>query len=86
MSAFYEVMGPDRSYVVESITKRFSQQYPDLEIEKIKFIVDSNIPSEKTDFGSWRGWATFGLEPKIMNPIKKKIQEIGNTPVDKKIQ
>ena len=79
MSAFYEVMGPDRSHVIDSLTQKFSQKYPKLEINKIKVIMEDHIPPDKTDFGSWRGWATFGLEKKILAPITEKIKILGGS-------
>ena len=86
MSAFYEVMGPDRSHVIDSLTQKFSKKYPKLEINKIKVIVEEHIPPDKTDFGSWRGWATFGLTPNIMKPLTNKIQELVEVPPEKKVQ
>ena len=86
MSALYEVTGPTREYVIISLTTKFKKKYPKLEENKIKIIVEAHIPPDKIDFGSWRGWATFGLTPNIMKPLTNKIQELGEVPDEKKVQ
>ena len=86
MSALYEVTGPEREYVIISLITKFKKKYPKLEENKIKVIVEAHIPPDKTDFGSWRGWATFGLTPNIMKPLTNKIQELGEVRPEKKVQ
>lgn len=86
MSALYEILGPDRNHVIESLTQKFSQKYPKLEINKIKVIVEDHIPSDKTEFGSWRGWSTFGLEKNLLAPLTEKIKILGEVSPEKKNQ
>ena len=80
MSASYEEFGPTRVQVVKSLTDTLIIKYPNLGENKIKKIIEESIPIEKTDFGSWRAWATFGIETKymkcIIENIKKEINEV----------
>lgn len=84
MTALYEYVGPDRDYVIEYITnklvtenekeKETETEIKRLEKSKIQEIVEDTIPQDKIDFGSWRGWSTFGLEETIKKTIEKKLE------------
>jgi len=45
-----------------------------LSFDEIKEIIEDTIPQDKIDFGSWRGWSTFGLEETIKKTIEKKLE------------
>lgn len=82
MTALYEYFGPDRDYVIEYITNKLvteNEKETEIEIKrleksKIQEIVEDTIPQDKIDFGSWRGWSTFGLEEIIKKTIEKKLE------------
>ena len=73
MTATYEIMGPDRKQAVDLLLQKYQKKYDKLELENIKLIIEEVIPENKTDFGSWRGWSTFGLEKELVNQIEKKL-------------
>ena len=87
MTALYEYVGPDRDYVIEYITNKLvtenekETEIKRLEKSKIQEIVEDTIPQDKIDFGSWRGWSTFGLEEIIKKTIEKKL-ELHRVPKD----
>ena len=78
MTALYEYFGPDRDYVIEYITNKLvtenEKEIKRLEKSEIKKIIEDTIPQDKIDFGSWRGWSTFGLEETIKKTIEKKLE------------
>ena len=78
MTALYEYFGPDRDYVIEYITNKLvtenEKEIKILEKSEIKKIIEDTIPQDKIDFGSWRGWSTFGLEETIKKTIEKKLE------------
>lgn len=69
---WYEETGPNAKYVRENILKKIKNF--EITEKELYIILLKNIPDTKTDFGSWRGYATFGLEEKIFNQIKKDIK------------
>ena len=73
MTAPYEIMGPDRKQAVDLLLQKYQKKYDKLELETIKLTLEQVIPEKKTDFGSWRGWSTFGLEKDLVNQIEKKL-------------
>ena len=74
MTAIYEIVGPTRTQVVDILIKKYKTKYEKLEEENIKLVLEEVIPEDKTDFGSWRGWSTFGLEKKLVVEIEKKLE------------
>ena len=66
---WYEETGPDAKYVREIIFQKFKTD--EIEKKELEIILLKNIPDTKTDFGSWRGYATFGLEETIIKKIKE---------------
>ena len=73
MSAFYEVTGPTRKQVVELLLQKYEKKYNMLEAPTIKSILEESIPLDKNDFGSWRGWVTFGLSKELVEKIEKEL-------------
>ena len=73
---WYEVTGPDAKYVREDIYFKFKSNLNEITNEELQNILLKNIPDTKRDFGSWRGYGTFGLEERIFNNIKKDIKKI----------
>ena len=68
--AWYEETGPDACHVRDVIFKEMEALYPTLSTNYIKNSLQKHIPDSKKDFGSWRGWATFGLEGDIRLSIQ----------------
>jgi len=82
---WYEIEGPSANDVRKDIFKKIKNgQFFEVEIAEIAEIDDKrleqilliNIPDTKTDFGSWRGYATFGLESNIVTKIETDIRQI----------
>ena len=77
---FYEVTGPSAHNVREDMFKKLkrSEMNPDVNIsdQDLKKILLENIPDTKTDFGSWRGYATFGLDKSIIKKINEDINNL----------
>lgn len=76
MTAWYEIEGPTRKYVVEDTVKKILQENIKINLEVLTSIIEKNIPIDKTDFGSWRGFGTFGLDKTIMVSIKRDIENL----------
>mgnify|MGYP001189352638 CR=1 FL=1 len=79
---WYEIEGPSANDVRKDIFKKIKNgQFFEVEIAEItdmrlEQILLINIPDTKTDFGSWRGYATFGLDSNIVTKIKSDIRQI----------
>jgi len=73
MTATYEIMGPNRKQAVDLLLQKYQKIYDKLELETIKLTLEEVIPVNKTDFGSWRGWSTFGLEKELVSKIENKL-------------
>ena len=74
----YERTGPSANDVRNDMfTKIKNGLFSEVEIidENLERILLENIPDTKTDFGSWRGYATFGLESGIVKKIEKDIRQ-----------
>ena len=67
--AWYEETGPDACQIRNIVFKQMEVLYPILLPNYIKNSLQNHIPDSKKDFGSWRGWATFGLEEDILSSI-----------------
>ena len=74
MTATYEIIGPNRKQAVDLLLQKYQKKYDKLELENIKLILEEVIPVNKTDFGSWRGWSTFGLEKELVSKIENKLE------------
>jgi hypothetical protein len=73
--AWYEEYGPNAEYVRGHIFMKLDKKYSFSPNEKnaIETILLKHIPDSKTDFGSYRGYASFGLEKEIWDAIKADI-------------
>lgn len=69
---WYEETGPDAKYIREHNFDKF--KVPEITNNELNNILLKHIPDSKNDFGSWRGYAVFGLDEKIFNNIKKDIK------------
>ena len=76
---WYEQEGPTANYVRKDMFQKikngkiFKVEIADQHIERILL---EHIPETKTDFGSWRGYGTFGLEKAILNNIETDIKKL----------
>ena len=73
---WYECTGPNADYVRRDQYRKY-RDFSNISIGFkpymiMKILVDK-IPDTMTDFGSYRGYATFGLEPKLITEIKNLI-------------
>jgi hypothetical protein len=78
MGPWYEETGPDASYVRGEVLKRMISQFPTLSSSYIEKVILKHIPDALESafvFGSWRGWATFGLDKIITNSIKSDLDD-----------
>lgn len=78
---WYERESPTAEYVRNDIFTKLRANTPvetGVSDETLKSIIMTHIPDTMTDFGSWRGYATFGLENKIMNSI---INDVTNAKI-----
>ena len=73
--AWYEERCPSADYVRRHTFHLLNNDYSfDIhEKDAINSILLKHIPDSKTDFGSYKGYATFGLENDIMQAIRADI-------------
>ena len=77
---WYECQGPTAEQVREDVLKHINivKNGKDLyEKEKDKIIADSLmkiVPDSRNDFGSWRGYGTFGVKIEIANEVIKEVR------------
>ena len=76
---WYECAGPTASEVRKDVLKELniikvnpeeSNKEKDDIIQRVLLEV---IPDSRKDFGSWRGYATFGVKKELTNQVKDKI-------------
>ena len=70
---WYEDTCPDAAYVRRDILNKLKRKYSIYSKETVNRILLKHIPDSKTDFGSYRGYATFGLEKDIWSSIYKDM-------------
>ena len=78
---WYECSGPDVKHVrqnVSEILDKFTdlQKYQKLGNEYLllkKNIIEEIIPDDRNDFGSFRGYASFGMERRLAEEIHQKL-------------
>jgi hypothetical protein len=74
---WYECQGPDAAYVRKHQLVRYKQQlnadtrFTD---NMITEILEKVIPDGTTGFGSFRGYATFGLDDNLKSQIEAEIE------------
>lgn len=77
---WYECAGPTASEVRKDVLKELNiikvnpEESNKEKDEIIQRVLLEVIPDSRTDFGSWRGYATFGLKKKLAIEVKDKIQ------------
>tara|TARA_X000000950_G_C13376162_1_gene442405 strand:+ start:143 stop:442 length:300 start_codon:yes stop_codon:yes gene_type:complete len=80
MSAWYECTGPTAQEVRSDVYKYITSS--NIEIikykkEKDKIIQEALhkiIPDNRNDFGSWRGYATFGVMKQVAGEVIKEVE------------
>ena len=70
---WYESSGPDAKYIRNKLFEKF-KNFKNIQDGELISILEKNIPDSKNDFGSWKGYAIFGIDEKIFNNIKKDIK------------
>jgi hypothetical protein len=78
MQCWYEQEGPNAEYVRNHQlgiwkSKVGSNQLSESTIELIKFVLLTHIPDTKTDFGSYRGYNSFGLGRSLLTSIETNL-------------
>ena len=75
---WYECQGPSANQVREDVLNHINIVNKNKDnYEKDKIIEDAMlkiIPDSRNDFGSWRGYATFGVKAEIAKEVIKEIQ------------
>lgn len=81
---YYEVYGPDAAYVRNHqlnlwktiyIKKHCHEQQSATHLEYIiSNVLKAYIPDTMTDFGSFRGYLTFGLDHQLKHSIENAIE------------
>tara|TARA_A100001015_G_scaffold321219_1_gene450840 strand:- start:1000 stop:1371 length:372 start_codon:yes stop_codon:yes gene_type:complete len=76
---WYECQGPNAKYVREDVLSYITPKISEIEHYENEFknikenAILKIIPDDRNDFGSFRGYATFGMKQKI---AKKVLEEI----------
>ena len=77
---WYEQSGPTASEVRIDVIKELNivktnpQEFDKEKDDIIQRVLIEVIPDSRKDFGSWRGYATFGVKKKLANEVKEKIR------------
>ena len=77
---WYESVGPTAVEVRVDVLKELNivkvnkQEYDKEKDEIIKRVLMEVIPDNRKDFGSWRGYASFGLKKKLAIKVRDKIR------------
>ena len=75
---WYECQGPTAKHVREDVLNHINIVNKNKDnYEKDKIIEDAMlkiIPDSRNDFGSWRGYSTFGVKAEIAKEVIKEIQ------------
>ena len=79
---WYQRTGPDAAYVRENQYNRFLAQW-NIQGEiygfkpyRLKKLIHEKISSDMVAFGSWRGYATFGLEVSLLANISGAVMAL----------
>tara|TARA_B100000795_G_scaffold42062_2_gene27537 strand:- start:157 stop:528 length:372 start_codon:yes stop_codon:yes gene_type:complete len=67
---WYQDSGPDADYVRTQVENyiRVTEKNPNMDI--LTKYIDRIIPFTRNDFGSWRGYASFRMTPRLSNQIR----------------
>ena len=77
---WYEQAGPTASEVRQDVIKELNivktnpQEFDKEKDDIIHRVLMEVIPDSRKDFGSWRGYATFGTKKELANQVKEKIR------------
>lgn len=74
---WYECQGPDAAYVRKHQLERYKRQLnadTNFTDNMITEILEKVIPDGTTGFGSYRGYATFGLDDRLKSQIDAEIE------------
>ena len=77
---WYEQAGPTASEVRQDVIKELNivktnpQEFDKEKDDIIHRVLMEVIPDSRKDFGSWRGYATFGTKKELANEVKEKIR------------
>ena len=78
---WYQCSGPDVKYVRKNVTE-ILDKFTDLEkyqkfgnkyLQLKKYNKEEVIPDDRNDFGSFRGYSTFGMGKKLAEEIHQKL-------------
>ena len=78
---WYECQGPNAKQVREDVLKRINIVKVGKDVyekEKDKIIKDALIkiiPDSRNDFGSWRGYSTFGLGQQLTKEVISEVRK-----------
>ena len=73
---YYEMNGPDYEYVRRDMYNKHLNKVNNaigFKSQHLRCIIEKHIHSGIRDFGSWRGYASFGLDPTIKKALLKDI-------------
>lgn len=87
---WYECTGPTYTQVRSDVEKIAQREIDSLNIEVFKNASEKVIPETRNNFGSWRGYGTFGVANEVYNEVyvvyltemekrKKAIEAINET-------
>lgn len=77
---WYEQAGPTAAEVRIDVIKELNivktnpQEFDKEKDDIIHRVLMEVIPDSRKDFGSWRGYATFGVKKELANEVKEKIR------------
>lgn len=73
---YYEISGPDYNFVRQDMYKKYSNTLIysiGFTSNKLRNIINRHVHLDINDFGSWRGYALYGLHKHIEELILKEI-------------
>ena len=87
---WYECSGPTYTQVRSDVEKIAQREIESLNIDVFKNASEKVIPESRNNFGSWRGYGTFGVANEVYNEVyvvyltemekrKKAIEAINET-------
>ena len=73
---WYECQQPTADYIRDHHFKKLKQAQggKQLNDDILRSILLKHIPDTMTNFGSWRGYLTFGLDAKLVREIDEDIK------------
>ena len=71
---WYECQGPTAEQVRKDVSEYISKNSSNINYPLTNDILLKIIPDSRNDFGSWRGYATFGIDKELLNNICNNIK------------